>query len=268
MKVLVLALSLASALGFGYFPEPVNTCISTCGMCYSSITPEMTCHTEYAGNCEGEPYEMWGGTYSTKYWYASADCNEEGAVCQATYSNYGRLCVEGGTLNEGESYETEFTALDADCCPFVSFHPSSAPTDTVPTTWSPWWWTPSPTTLTDAPSTPYPTPTPVPTPDWDTCTSRGACYDASYPAVFCDLAESDCYAGVGYHTDYDDDPQPGSGWNNDDLVNNYTTWYPPGSVSDYDGCCHCGCSCDHALETNTVDCYYGEEWTSGWWEPP
>ena len=104
------------------------------------------------------------------------------------------------------------------------------------------------------------TPTPAPT----DCSSRGACYDNTWPATFCDVAESDCYPGMGAGN------PPGS------VVDDYggTTWYPPGSVNDWDGCCYCRCSCDHASETNgfnpaQLDCYYGEDWQGSFgWEPP
>ena len=192
MKLLVLALSLASALGFGHFPEPDNTCISTCGMCYSSNTHEMTCHTEYAGNCDEEP--------SLMYWFAGADCNEEGAACYATYSDWGRLCIEGGTT----AYGTEFTALDANCCPFEA-QPSSAPTPS-PTTWT---WPPTPTAH-------------------GSC--GGSCYDSTTYTIACGVPEDDCTG----------------------------SWYEPGYISSWSGCCDCACGCDHASEWATDGCTYND----------
>ena len=70
---------------------------------------------------------------------------------------------------------------------------------------------------------------PAPTPP---CTSAGACYDSYTHIVTCDVPEDDC-TGT-YH------------------------WLEPGAMSSWTGCCHCACSCDHALETNTDVCIYND----------
>ena len=70
-----------------------------------------------------------------------------------------------------------------------------------------------------------PAPTGAPT---GTC--MGSCYDSATHIVSCNVPDVDC---DGY-------------------------WYAPGYMSDYSGCCHCECSCDHAAETATDSCtYYG-----------
>ena len=70
-----------------------------------------------------------------------------------------------------------------------------------------------------------PAPTGAPT---GTC--MGSCYDSATHIVSCNVPDIDC---DGY-------------------------WYAPGYMSDYSGCCHCECSCDHAAETATDSCtYYG-----------
>ena len=60
---------------------------------------------------------------------------------------------------------------------------------------------------------------------YDSVTSAGSCYDSTTHVVTCDVAEADC---PGYD-------------------------YPAGYMSGYSGCCHCGASCNHTLETGT-DC--------------
>ena len=61
------------------------------------------------------------------------------------------------------------------------------------------------------------------------CTSAGSCYDHFLSTLTCDVPEDDCQVTDGRY------------------------WYEPGHVAD-DGCCHCECSCDHALETATDSC--------------
>ena len=60
----------------------------------------------------------------------------------------------------------------------------------------------------------------------EACTSAGSCYSATDHTVTCDVPEDDCQ-------EY---------------------WFEPGFVGSYNGCCHCECSCDHALETATDSC--------------
>ena len=64
----------------------------------------------------------------------------------------------------------------------------------------------------------------------EACTSAGSCYNSADYTVACNVPEDDCQVTDGRY------------------------WYEPGYVGSYNGCCHCECSCDHALETATDSC--------------
>ena len=62
----------------------------------------------------------------------------------------------------------------------------------------------------------------------EACTSAGSCFAMLDYTYSCDVPEADCQ--------------------------NLGAWYEPGYVDTGNGCCHCECSCDHALETATDGC--------------